>query len=417
MLRDSGDFRQSSARTTPSCNRTTRHMSRAAISCSAALLLCCATTYAQPTLREDHTTRDLRTSPIPAAGEKIPVRDVDALPAWLWRQPGMPSTMLSSPQGIALLADQGTSYARQVFATCDLRTRPVTRMAYSMRAEALALAGDFTAAIQALDELVQKADSFDRESAISQLITREALVYHTLIAADESTRRAQFTTSLTAALTTWLNSKERSAIASGLKRENENNDLNMTKPEQLGWYLENARTWSPLSLKSLAEVNVDWSVDFVRPDMSPREARQLLDRLAPHPEGDEQCRQLGRRRLPVHHGAHRGPGLVARQRRQRHAPRFAAAVVARLMDRDAQQPGAQRGAPREAFEAPEKGDPDLLHGVVPRGARVAVPLHGAHHRRAVGLDEALERRLVPRAQGIDQRAVAVTDGSMPHRSR
>ena len=276
MLRDSGDFRQALARTTPSCNRTTCRMSRAAICSSAALLLCCATTYAQPTLREDHTTRDLRTSPIPAAGEKIPVRDVDALPAWLWRQPGMPSTMLSSPQGIALLADQGTSYAQQVFATCDLRTRPVTRMAYSMRAEALALAGDFTAAIQALDELVQKADSFDRESAISQLITREALVYHTLIAADESTRRAQFTTSLTAALTTWLNSKERSAIASGLKRENENNDLNMTKPEQLGWYLENARTWSPLSLKSLAEVNVDWSVDFVCPDMSPREARQLL---------------------------------------------------------------------------------------------------------------------------------------------
>ena len=43
------------------------------------------------------------------------------------------------------------------------------------------------------------------------------------------------------------------------------------------------------------------------------EPGQLLDRLAAHPEGDEERRQLGRRRLAIHHGAHRRAGLVHRE--------------------------------------------------------------------------------------------------------
>ncbi len=230
-----------------------------------------------PTNTKDRTTRDLRQSPVPPHGEKIPVRDVDGLPPWHWRQPGMPSTLLATPEGIALLAQQGMDYARQVRATCDLRTRPVMRVAWGMQADALALAGDYAGAQAALAELTRKADSFDRDEAIAQSVMREALAYR--IAADtqsDEQRRETFVDTLAASLTAWLTAPERSGIASGLKRENENDDMRMTKPEQLGWFLENARAWSLLSLRSLAELNADWHVDFVTPNMSPREARQML---------------------------------------------------------------------------------------------------------------------------------------------
>ena len=226
---------------------------------------------------KDRTTRDLRQSPVPPHGEKIAVRDVDGLPPWHWRQPGMPSTLLATPDGLALLAEQGINYARQVQATCDLRTRPVMRMAWGVQADALALAGDYAGAQAALAELTRKADSFDRDEAIAQSVMREALAYR--LAASTTTdahRRATFVDKLAASLTTWLNINDRPGISSGLKRENENDDMRMTKPEQLGWFLENARAWSPRSLRSLAELNADWHVDFIAPNMSPREARQML---------------------------------------------------------------------------------------------------------------------------------------------
>lgn len=230
-----------------------------------------------PTNTKDRTTRDLRQSPVPPHGEKIAVRDVDGLPPWHWRQPGMPSTLLATPEGLALLAEQGIAYARQVRTTCDLRTRPVMRTAWGMKADALALAGDYAGSQAALAELTRKADSFDRDEAIAQTVMREALAYHLdTSTSGEERRRAKFVESLAASLSAWLAAPERTGIVSGLKRENENDDMRMTKPEQLGWFLESARAWSPLSLRSLAELNADWHVDFVTPNMSPREARQML---------------------------------------------------------------------------------------------------------------------------------------------
>jgi hypothetical protein len=230
-----------------------------------------------PANTKDRTTRDLRQSPVPPHGEKIAVRDVDGLPPWHWRQPSMPSTLLATPEGIALLAEQGIAYSRQVRATCDLRTRPVMRMAGSMETDALALAGEFAAAQDAQSLYSSRAQGFDRDDVIEQYVLMSVLDY--LVESPQNgdqRNRAQLIEQLVADFSVWLRVEERSGIASGLKRENENDDMRMTKPEQLGWFLENARAWSSLSLRSLAELNADWHVDFVTPNMSPREARQML---------------------------------------------------------------------------------------------------------------------------------------------
>jgi len=230
-----------------------------------------------PANTKDRTTRDLRQSPVPPHGEKLAVRDVDGLPPWHWRQPGMPSTLLATPEGLALLAEQGTAYARQVRSTCDLRTRPVMRMAGSIETDALALAGEFAAARDAQALYSSRAQGFDRDDVIEQVVLMNVLDYLIESPANgEEQRRAQLVEHLTADLSVWLRVEERTGIVSGLKRENENDDMRMTKPEQLGWFLESARAWSLLSLRSLAELNADWHVDFLTPNMSPREARQML---------------------------------------------------------------------------------------------------------------------------------------------
>ena len=90
-----------------------------------------------------------------------------------------------------------------------------------------------------------------------------------------------------------------------------------------------------------------------------REAGQLVDGLAAHPETHEQRGELGRRRLAVHHRAHRGAGLVQRERaavddrRQRRAHEVAHRAASAGSAAPARQtrPARSRTSPSDVVQA------------------------------------------------------------------